>query len=254
MEQFKSIKICILGGEKLKPQLAKDIEKELGIVPVEGYGLTEASPVVSCNIPWLATLSDGRQIEGNRLGSTGLPLPGTAVRITNIETGQNLPRRAEGMVMVKGPQIMQGYLNNPVETARVLEGGWFRTGDLGFLDADGFLTITGRLSQFSKIGGEMVPHLGLEQKILKLAEASEQSLAVTAIPDDTRGERLVVLYTNPSLSPQEIVKRLNESDISKLWIPNAADFIFVEELPILTTGKLDLQRLKKLAQSRFALV
>ncbi len=249
-EQFKSIKLCILGGEKLKPQLGNDLEKELGIVPLEGYGLTETSPVVACNIPGEIILSDGRRMPGNRPGTVGMPLPGTTVRIVSLTTGETLPTDAEGMILVTGPQIMHGYLNKPEETSKVMSGDWFATGDLGFLDKDGFLSITGRLSQFSKIGGEMVPHLAVEQEILRITNAGEQSLSVTSTPDDNRGERLVVVYTNMGKSPEEVVKQLRESEhISNLWIPNVKDFIAVEELPVLSTGKLDLRKIKGIADT-----
>lgn len=250
-EKFKSIRTCILGGEKLKPSLRGDIEHDLGITPLEGYGLTETSPVVACNIPGNIKLPDGTEIKGNKPGTVGMPLPGTTVRIVSLLTREDLPNNVEGMILVHGPQVMRGYLNKPEETNLVLSDNWFTTGDLGFLDDDGFLTITGRLSQFSKIGGEMVPHLNVEREILCVIGGNEQTISVTSVPDDTRGERLVVLHTKLNVSPAEIVSQLkNTKGLSSLWIPNERDFVEVPELPVLSTGKLDLREIKNIAMLR----
>jgi acyl-[acyl-carrier-protein]-phospholipid O-acyltransferase/long-chain-fatty-acid--[acyl-carrier-protein] ligase len=151
------------------------------------------------------------------------------------------------MILAKGPQVMLGYLNNPDATAAVLNDGWLTTGDIGFLDHDGFLTITGRLSQFSKIAGEMVPHLGVEAEILRVTGASEECVAVTSIPDQAKGERLAVIYCNLPMEPKEIERRLNTSGISRLWVPDARDFIAVEALPMLTNGKLDRRKIQEIA-------
>ncbi len=250
-EQFKSIKTCILGGEKLKPALRADLESELGIVPLEGYGLTETSPVVACNIPGEIILSDNSRLPGNKPGSVGMPLPGTLVRIVSLVSNEILPNNVEGMIMVKGPQVMTGYLDKPDETAAVINDGWLTTGDLGFLDCDGFLTITGRLSQFSKIGGEMVPHLNVEKEILRVIGGNEQTISVTSVPDEKRGERLVVIHTPLKITPEQIVAELkNQKELSGLWIPDARDFVEVSELPILSTGKLDLCEIKNIAKLR----
>ena len=136
----------------------------------------------------------GRRIHGNRLGTVGQPLPGTAIKTVDPETGADLPAGSEGMIAVKGPQVMVGYLNQPEATAKVLKDGWYLTGDLGYVDADGFLKITDRLSRFSKIAGEMVPHLGVESAIMEATGVDEHHVAVTGIPDPKHGERLCVLY------------------------------------------------------------
>ena len=149
------------------------------------------------------------------------------------------------MIAVQGPQVMVGYLNRPEETARVLKDGWYLTGDLGYVDADGFLKITDRLSRFSKIAGEMVPHVGVESAIMEITEVDEHHLAVTAVPDPKHGERLCVLYTDLGMSPDEIHKALTASRIPRLWIPSVRDFIQVPEIPITGTGKVDLRRLPR---------
>ena len=244
--QFATIRHLLLGAEKLKPELAAIVKEKLGVEPLEGYGCTELSPVAAVNVPEGVRTPDGRTVPGNKPGTVGRLLPGTAARTIDPDTGDALPEGAEGMVLIKGPQVMLGYLNRPEATAEVLEDGWYTTGDLGAVDEDGFLRITDRRSRFSKIGGEMVPHLGVESAILKASGAEEGSLAVTALPDPKRGERLVVVHTGMDLEPAEVCRRLAEG-LPKLWIPGADDFVRVEALPILGTGKLDLVGLRRLA-------
>jgi acyl-[acyl-carrier-protein]-phospholipid O-acyltransferase/long-chain-fatty-acid--[acyl-carrier-protein] ligase len=246
-EQFVSLKFFVAGGEKLKPELAREVEKQLGVVPLEGYGLTETSPVISCTLHEDIVLADGRKLPGKKPGTVGLPLPGTMVQVVDLSTNKALPPNSEGMIWVKGPQVMQGYLNKPDETAKVKHDEWFITGDLGLIDTDGFISITGRLSQFSKIGGEMVPHLAIEREILHLTGSSEHPFAVTSVADAKRGERLAVVYSDLGMSPPELVKHLGDSGMSKLWIPDAGDFVRVDEIPVMGTGKIDLRKIKEIA-------
>ena len=151
------------------------------------------------------------------------------------------------MIAVKGPQVMVGYLNRPEATAQVLKEGWYSTGDLGYVDPDGFLKITDRISRFSKIAGEMVPHLAIESAILEATGVDENHVAVTGVPDPKHGERLCVLYTDLGISPAEVQQRLTAGPLPKVWIPSPRDFIHVEEIPITSTGKVDLRRLKEIA-------
>jgi acyl-[acyl-carrier-protein]-phospholipid O-acyltransferase/long-chain-fatty-acid--[acyl-carrier-protein] ligase len=246
--QFRTLTHLVLGAEKLKPELYRDINQWLGIEPMEGYGTTELSPVVACDVPHEVTLADGRSIHGNRPGTVGLPVPGTAIKTVDPDTGEDLAPGAEGVIAVKGPQVMVGYLNRPEATAKVLRDGWYVTGDLGYVDADGFLKITDRLSRFSKIAGEMVPHLGVESAILQVAGIEEHRVAVTSLPDPKHGERLCVLYTDLGKSPDEIHKALTSGHFPRLWIPSVRDFIQVESIPITGTGKVDLRQLRTLAQ------
>ncbi len=250
--QFAHLFHLLLGAEKLKPELAREIEETIQVNPLEGYGTTEMSPVAAVNVPFEVTLPDGRKVDGNRRGTVGRPMPGTSVRTTHPETGEGLPRGAEGLVHIKGPQIMPGYLDKPEVTARVLRDGWYNTGDLGYLDPDGFLVITGRLSRFSKVAGEMVPHEGVESALMQAVGVSEQAVAVTAVPDPKRGERLIVVHTAWPIPPAEACKKLNAASIPRLWIPAAEDFIEVEAIPMLPTGKLDLRKLKEIAVDREA--
>ena len=247
-EQYASLYHLLLGAEKLQPKTAQEIRDKIHLEPLEGYGTTEMSPVAAVNVPFDVTLPDGRKVIGNRVGTVGRPLPGTAIKTIDPDTNADLPRGTEGMILVKGPQIMQGYLNRPDATAKVLQDGWYNSGDLGYLDPDGFLKITGRLSRFSKIAGEMVPHLGVESALMEAAGVDEMALAVTAVPDDKRQERLVVVHTKLPIPPAEVCKKLLAAGLPKLWVPSADDFIQVEAVPRLGPGgKLDLRKLKEIA-------
>ncbi len=249
-EQFKTLKHLILGAEKLKPELAKDIQSTINVDPMEGYGCTETAPVAAVNVPHNKTVGDGRTFYGNRLGTVGTLVPGTSVKTLDPETNAELPPGTEGIIAIKGPQIMVGYLNKPEATAKVLQDGWYTTGDLGYLDADGFLRITDRLSRFSKIGGEMVPHLKVESALMEAAGVNEQQVAVTSVPDEKRGERLVVLHTPWPITPKDVCAKLNASGLPKLWLPGSDDFVEIEAIPVLPTGKVDLRRLKEIAREK----
>jgi acyl-[acyl-carrier-protein]-phospholipid O-acyltransferase/long-chain-fatty-acid--[acyl-carrier-protein] ligase len=249
-KQFATLVHLLLGAEKLKPELARELREGLGIEPMEGYGCTELSPVVSFNVPHDKLLPDGRTGPGHREGTVGVPLPGTRVKTVDPDTGEELPRGTPGMILVSGPQVMVGYLNQPEATAKVLKDGWYQTGDIGYLDEDGFLRITDRLSRFSKIGGEMVPHMAVESAIQEATGTNEQCVAVTSLPDPKRGERLCVIHTPLGTAPQELCRRLNSGTMPRLWIPAADDFIEVEAIPILGSGKVDLRQLREIAKQR----
>ena len=249
-KQFRTLTHLILGAEKLKPEFAREIKEVLGIEPLEGYGCTELSPVVAVNVPREVGLPGGRNVYGNRLGTVGLPMPGTAIKTTDPESGEDLAPGTEGIIAVKGPQVMVGYLGRPEATAQVIRDGWYTTGDLGFVDADGFLKITDRISRFSKIAGEMVPHLSIESAIVEITGAQEQHLAVTGVPDPKHGEKLCVLFTELGMTPSEVQQRLTAGSLPKLWIPSARDFIQVDQIPITATGKIDLRTLREIALER----
>ena len=249
-KQFQTLTHLILGAEKLKPEFAREIKEVLGIEPLEGYGCTELSPVVAVNVPRQVELPGGRTVYGNRLGTVGLPLPGTAIKTTDPDSGEDLPPGAEGVIAVKGPQVMVGYLGRPEATLQVIRDGWYTTGDLGFVNPDGFLKITDRISRFSKIAGEMVPHLSIESAIVDITGIDEHQLAVTGVPDPKHGEKLCVLFTDLGMTPAEVQQRLTVGSLPKLWIPSARDFIQVDQIPITATGKIDLRSLRGIALER----
>jgi acyl-[acyl-carrier-protein]-phospholipid O-acyltransferase/long-chain-fatty-acid--[acyl-carrier-protein] ligase len=187
-----------------------------------------------------------RQVGGKR-GKIGHPLPGVSVRIVNPDTFEPLPVGTAGLMLVRGPNVMKGYLGKPEKTAEVLHDGWYTTGDIAALDEDGFITITDRLTRFSKIGGEMVPHVKIEEKLHELVGAAEQCFVVTAVPDGRKGERLVVLHTLEEEKLQSVLDALPSSGLPNLWIPRANQFFRVEKLPYLGSGKLDLRGVKESA-------
>jgi acyl-[acyl-carrier-protein]-phospholipid O-acyltransferase/long-chain-fatty-acid--[acyl-carrier-protein] ligase len=231
----------------LPERISQAFEDQFGLRPLEGYGCTECGPVVSVNRRDFRAASF-RQV-GAKRGSIGHPLPGITVKIVDPETNQLLPNDQPGLLLVRGPNVMQGYLGRPEKTAEVLKDGWYNTGDIAVLDEDGFIRITDRLSRFSKIGGEMVPHIRIEDKLHELARSTEQTFAVTGIPDEKKGEKLFVLYTLPENQLKECVEKLGQSDLPALWKPRPDQFAHVDALPYLGTGKLDLRKIKEMAQS-----
>ena len=244
-EDFGSLRIVMAGAEKLSERISVAFEDHFGIRPLEGYGCTECSPVVAVNTNDFRA-ADFRQV-GAKRGTIGHPLPGIGIRIVNPETRELLPPGQPGLLLVRGPNVMRGYLNRPDKTAEVLIEGWYNTGDIAAMDEDGFLRITDRLSRFSKIGGEMVPHIKVEEMLHELADSTEQVFAVTAVPDEKKGERLIVLTTVPEEKLAEILPQLAKSDLPPLWKPRPDQFLRIEALPYLGTGKLDLRRLREIA-------
>lgn len=244
-EAFGSLRIVMAGAEKLPDRIAQSFEDHFGIRPLEGYGCTECSPVVAVNT-YDFRAAYFRQV-GAKRGTIGHPLPGIGVHILDPETGEALPVDKPGLLLVRGPNVMVGYLKRPEKTAEVLKDGWYNTGDIATVDEDGFLRITDRLSRFSKIGGEMVPHMRIEEKLHELLEADGQVLAVTAIPDEKKGERLVVIHTLKEDTLKECLEKFSKSDLPALWKPRPDQFLFVEKLPYLGTGKLDLRKLREIA-------
>jgi acyl-[acyl-carrier-protein]-phospholipid O-acyltransferase/long-chain-fatty-acid--[acyl-carrier-protein] ligase len=245
-EDFGSLRVVMTGAEKLPERLATAFEDQFGIRPLEGYGCTECAPAVAVNTHDFRA-AGFRQV-GAKRGKIGHPLPGMSVRIVDPQTMEPVALGQPGLLLVHGPNVMQGYLGRPDKTAEVLHDGWYTTGDIAALDEDGFLQITDRLSRFSKIGGEMVPHIKIEEKLHELAGATEQLFVVTGLPDEKKGERLVVLHKLDEARLKNCLEKLAQSDLPNLWKPRADQFYHVDEFAYLGTGKLDLRRLRELAQ------
>ncbi|MBF0486104.1 MAG: AMP-binding protein [Candidatus Omnitrophica bacterium] len=243
---FKTIRFSIIGAEKMKPAVARAFKEKFGIALLEGYGCSELSPVVSLNFPDYEGLDMFQKAQ--KPGTIGCPLPGVAVRVVNPETFETLPPGQEGLLLVKGQNVMRGYLHQPERTRDAFHEGWYKTGDIAFLDNDGFITITDRLSRFSKIAGEMVPHIRVEEAIHEALESSEAVGVVSSVPDDRKGERLVVLYVKDFDIPG-LLEKLKASGLPNLWIPARDMFFKVEAIPVLGSGKLDLTGIKRLAES-----
>jgi acyl-[acyl-carrier-protein]-phospholipid O-acyltransferase/long-chain-fatty-acid--[acyl-carrier-protein] ligase len=246
-EDFATLKYVVVGAEKLKERLAAAFEEKFGIRPLEGYGATELAPVAALSLPHAE--GGGIRQAGWKEGSVGLPLPGVAMKIVDPDTGRPLPVGEEGLLLVKGPNVMVGYLNKPELTAEVIKDGWYHTGDMARIDKDGFVAITDRLSRFSKIGGEMVPHLGIEEALNQQLGATGQVLAIAGVPDEKKGEKLILLYTDEAGDASRIRQAVEAADIPNLWKP-APDACFrIEAIPVLGTGKVDLKALKEMAKA-----
>jgi len=245
--QIASLKLIVTGAEKLPAELAIAFEQRFGKPVEQGYGLTETSPVVSVNLPDPRKSKPADSVQpATRFGSAGKLAPGMAAQIRDPDSGQVLSLHDTGMLWLRGPNIFEGYLNDPARTAAVIQDGWFKTGDLGRFDDDGFLFIEGRLSRFSKIGGEMVPHETIETKIrevLKLAP-EETCIAITGIPDEAKGEALVLLATI-EIDPAALRTALAATGIPNLWIPKRIQRI--DSIPTLASGKLDLKGVREAA-------
>jgi acyl-[acyl-carrier-protein]-phospholipid O-acyltransferase/long-chain-fatty-acid--[acyl-carrier-protein] ligase len=246
-QQFGSVRVVITGAEKLRSSIADAFENRFGIRPIEGYGCTECSPVASMCVPdWRER---GVMQQNIKRGTVGHPPVGVCVRIEDPTTGEALPVGKEGMLLVRGPNVMKGYYKLQDKSAEVLRDGWYVTGDIARLDEDGFITITDRLSRFSKIGGEMVPHLRVEDALQVASGEEEPAFAVAGVPDAKKGERLAVLTTLKEEAWKHALDRVasGEMGLPALWIPRAQDFIPVKELPLLGSGKLDLKQVKAIA-------
>ena len=247
-EQFGSLRIALTGAEKLSDRLLIAFEDRFGIRPIEGYGVTECAPVIAVNCPDFRAA--GFFQPASRRGTVGQPLPGVSLRIVDPETYERLPVGTAGMLLVKGPNIMNGYLGREDLTAQVIREGWYITGDIAKLDEDGFLTITDRLSRFSKIGGEMIPHGRVEEALHEAIQAEGMMFAVTAIPDERKGEQLIVLHMLDESRIPELLETVAAKGLPNLFIPKRDNFIKVDQLPVLGSGKLDLRALKRIALER----
>lgn len=249
-EQFHKLDLVVVGAEKLPLELAEQFRNKFGVLPSEGYGATETSGPASVNI--MDHRSEAIEQKGTKLGTVGRPLPGVVIRAVDPATREPLPVNQEGLLLIKGPNVMLGYWNRPEKTAAVIKDGWYDTGDMGIVDDEGFVRITGRISRFSKIGGEMVPHLRVEECLFKICEDPSNTdgaiqVAVTSVPDEKKGERLIVLHKKMTKSVAQVIDELGKEDLPNLWIPGMDSFIEVEEIPVLGTGKLDLRAMKQMA-------
>jgi acyl-[acyl-carrier-protein]-phospholipid O-acyltransferase/long-chain-fatty-acid--[acyl-carrier-protein] ligase len=247
-EQFGSLRIALTGAEKLSERIADSFEQHFGLRPIEGYGVTECAPVIAVNCPDYRAA--GFFQPASRRGSVGQPLPGISVRIVDPDSFEVLPPGTAGMLLVKGANVMDGYLGREDLTAKAMRDGWYITGDLAMVDEDGFVTITDRLSRFSKIGGEMVPHGLVEEALQHAAGAEVQAFAVTGIPDERKGERLAVLHTLDEARIPEILATAAANGLPNLFLPSRLNFVKVDALPVLGTGKMDLRSMKRIAMER----
>ncbi len=243
--QLGSLRIVFTGAEKLTEKLAAAFEEKFGIKPIEGYGATECAPAIT--VSTLDYRGQGIYQFGSRRGFVGHPVPGVSVRIVDSETGALLPPGKPGMLLVKGPNVMQGYIGRPDLTAKVLKDGWYTTGDIAIMDESGFIKITDRLSRFSKIGGEMVPHGKVEDALHEAFGSDIRVFAVTAVPDERKGESLAVIHTIDEEKIAGVLEKMAGMGLPNLFIPKKDSFVKVDKIPVLGTGKVDLRGLKETA-------
>ncbi len=249
---FQSLRLVVAGAEKLRLDVRYDFKKKFGKDILEGYGTSETSPVASCNLPDMLAPDFTVQV-GNKIGTVGMAIPGTKIKIVDPQTFEELPISEEGMILISGIQVMKGYLKNEEKTKEVIKNikgkTYYVTGDKGRLDKDGFLTIVDRYSRFAKLAGEMISLGSVEEKISKILDLSEDSLVdfiVTAIEDEKKGEKIVLLICNVNEEfINELQTKINMNFDNKLMIPS---FIkIVDEIPKLGSGKKDFKRAKELA-------
>lgn len=247
---FEHLEVVIAGAEKTPEGFDEAWEAKFPKTHyVEGYGLTEMSPVVSTNLP--EGLARGKfcpQPSRTKRTSVGELFPGMQAAVASPETGEFLPIGETGLLYLKGGNVFKGYYGQPEENAKRFVDGWLNTGDLAQLDSDGFIFIKGRLSRFSKIGGEMVPHTTVENAVVKalnLAEEEKPVIAIGSRPDESKGEALVMLATI-DINMAELRQKLTAAGLPNLWIPKTV--VKVEEIPILGSGKLDLGKIQKICR------
>jgi len=228
---FDSINILISGADKMPTHIRDGYSKIHNKDVYEGYGTTETSPIISVNLPGRA-----------KKDSIGKPIPGVRVKITNLETGEELPTGEEGKILVKGDLVMKGYLNDIEETSYRIRDGWYDTGDMGMLDDDGFLYHCGRLRRFVKIGGEMVSLLRVEEEINNIL-GDETLCCVVDVPDPIKGAEIIAVLTSKEVNTKDIKKRLSKV-LPPVSIPSK--FRVLEEIPMSPTGKINFRAVEEI--------
>ena len=244
-ESMQSLRLVVAGAEKLRSDVRDGFEAKFKMPVYEGYGTTETSPGASVNLPDIESPYKLR----NRPGTVGKAFSGTEFKIVDPDSIEPLPTGEDGLILIGGPQIMKGYLKMPEKTAEVIElidgYRWYRTGDKGHLDEDGFLTIVDRYSRFAKIGGEMISLTTVEEEILEVCNDKDLEIAATCLPDQRKGEKIVLLATNNNLDKNQLKKLLSDAKVNPLYYP--AQVLKVEEIPKLGSGKTDFGATKKIA-------
>ena len=249
---FDSLRVVVAGAERLSPEVRDAFKLKFNKEIYEGYGTTETTPVASVNIPDRIDPRDWKVQQGNKPGTVGLPLPGGSFRIVDPQTLETLPVGEDGLILFGGTQVMLGYLNDPEMTADViveLDGKrWYKTGDKGHLDKDGFLTIVDRYSRFAKIGGEMISLGAIEGAIGKTLPEEVEILTI-ALPDGKKGEKVVLLIAGP-IDDNRIQVLIDQSGLNPLMKPS--QLIHVDTIPKLGSGKNDFGRAKQIAMEACA--
>ncbi len=244
---FESVRFVVGGAEKVTNDVREAFKKKFGLEIYEAYGATEATPGISANIPDVLNTDYWSVQIGQKRGSVGMPFPGSACKIVDPESFEELEAGEDGMIIVGGPQVMKGYLNDVKKTdeAIIQKDGkrWYITGDKGHIDDDGFLTIVDRYSRFAKIGGEMVSLGAVEEEIRKVLP-EDIDIVASSVEDSKKGEKVVLLY-HGDIDEKELRQRIKDSSLNPLMYPSA--YFYLEEMPKLGSGKTDLKKAKKIA-------
>ena len=252
-DRLKSLRVVVAGAEKLDDRVREGFAEKFGKAIYEGYGATETAPVAAVNLPDAAGVHYQQVQKGNKPGTVGMPLPGTSIKVVDPKSFEELPTLEPGMIVISGPQVMQGYLDDPQRTEQALKTvdgqRWYVTGDKGFIDEDGFLTLIDRYTRFAKIGGEMVSLSAVETAVKAVIEEPDTPMMAVSLPDANKGERIVLL-SEAALDAKTLKSALRQQGTSALMIPS--DWLTVEEIPRLGSGKADFAGAKRLAETQLA--
>ncbi|EXJ17198.1 acyl-[ACP]--phospholipid O-acyltransferase [Imhoffiella purpurea] len=247
---LQSLRILVAGAERLSPEVRESFALKFHKPILEGYGATETTPVASVNVPDALETDTWKIQSGSRPGTVGMPLPGTSFRVVDPVSLDSLPPGEDGLILIGGVQVMKGYLGDPERTAEAvveLDGmRWYKTGDKGHLDADGFLTIVDRYSRFAKLGGEMISLGAVEEQVRQALGRSDLEIAAVNVPDERKGERILLLTSEP-IDPDDLRRRMMGQGANPLSIPS--EVREVAEIPKLGSGKTDFGALKRLAMA-----
>ena len=232
--KLAGLRVCISAGAIMPATLNREFEQRFGIPLLDGYGITETSTMVTMNWP-----SGGRVY-----GSCGFPVPGLAVRIIDPVSGDDVAQGAEGELIVRGPNVMPGYLNKPEETAKALRKGWSHTGDLAKADANNFLTITGRLKELIIRGGQNIAPAEIEEVVNTFAPVLD--CAVVGAPHAHLGEVpvLFVVARKDATVETEALLGHCRTRLSAYKVPQTVHVI--KEIPRTGSGKIIRYKLKEL--------
>jgi acyl-[acyl-carrier-protein]-phospholipid O-acyltransferase/long-chain-fatty-acid--[acyl-carrier-protein] ligase len=229
---FKSLRLMVAGADKCPDALREGYKEKHEVTLLEGYGATETSPVISVN-----------SHQFNKPGSTGKVIPGVEVKIENLETGEECKTGEVGKIMIKGDIVMKGYYEDPEQTAEVLKDGWYNTGDMGYLDEEGYLWHAGRFKRFTKVGGEMVSLVKVEN-ILEKYLPEGASCCVVEVMDEKKGS-VIVATVSQEVNKTEILRKMM-NDLPTIALPRL--FVTIEQLPMMGTGKIDFRTVTGMVQ------
>lgn len=230
---FNSLRILVAGGDKLPKEIYDSYLKTHHLEILEGYGTTELSPVVAVN-----------RVGQVRLGSIGLPLDNLEVKICAIESDEILPSGMEGRLLVKGPNVMLGYMGDQEATEKVLKDGWYDTGDMAMIDEDGFIFHKGRLKRFIKIAGEMVSMVKIEEEVQAVIPAQTQICAV-AKHHEIKGSEIAIAFKG-EFDSQKVREELSHK-LPPLFIPKV--FVPMDTIPLLGTGKVNFREVERIVNA-----